>query len=84
MKKIYYIEKCLYIILFLSSLLGLYLFILTPFKQSGPSILVLIISLLILISLTIIKFLFINMNYNNNNIVNKKRNKKFINFFLIY
>ena len=81
MKKIYYIEKCLYIILFLSSLLGLYLFILTPFKQSGPSILVLIISLLILISLTIIKFLFINMNYNNNNIVNKKRNKKIYKFF---
>ena len=80
MKKFYYIEKCLYIIFFLSSLLGLYLFIISPFKQSGSSILTLIISLLILISLIIMKILFINMN-NNNNIDNKKRNKKLFKIF---
>ena len=83
MKKIFNIEKCFYIIFFLTFLIGLYLFIISPFKTSISSILTLIISLLILISLAILLFIFNNMK-NNNNFLQKKRNKKiYIIIFII-
>ena len=81
MKKILNIEKCLYIIFFLTFILGLYIFIISPIKTSIASILILIISLLIIISLAILLFIFNNMK-NNNNFLQKKRNKKIYTTFL--